>query len=64
MRDGVWTLEGRRMRVFISYGHDEHVAIAERLSQDLTERGHHVWFDAERLKKYFGAPAAIEKSKD
>ena len=37
-------------RIFLSYGHDEHVALALRLKQDLEARGHEVWFDAERLK--------------
>ena len=36
-------------RLFISYGHDEHVSLAMRLRDDLRERGHHVWFDEERL---------------
>jgi hypothetical protein len=38
------------MRVFISYGHDEHADFALRLKEDLVERGHEVWFDVERLK--------------
>jgi len=37
-------------RLFLSYGHDEHVTLALRLKQDLEGRGHEVWFDAERLK--------------
>jgi WD40 repeat protein/transposase-like protein len=36
-------------RIFISYGHDEHAALAVRLKTDLAERGHEVWFDLERL---------------
>lgn len=36
-------------RVFISYGHDEHMALALRLREDLKKRGHDVWFDADRL---------------
>lgn len=36
-------------RIFLSYGHDEHVTLAQRLKQDLEARGHEVWFDAERL---------------
>jgi tetratricopeptide (TPR) repeat protein len=37
-------------RIFLSYGHDEHLALALRMKQDLEARGHVVWFDAERLK--------------
>ena len=40
----------RTFRIFISYGHDEYAALCEQLKDDLTARGHHVWFDAERLK--------------
>ena len=36
-------------KLFISYGHDEYVSLAMRLRDDLRERGHHVWFDEERL---------------
>ena len=38
------------MRIFLSYGHDEHTSLAIRLRDDLQERGHHVWFDEERLQ--------------
>jgi hypothetical protein len=37
------------LRIFLSYGQDEHVALALRLRDDLRERGHEVWFDEERL---------------
>jgi hypothetical protein len=37
-------------RIFISYGHDEHAALAERMKADLEARGHEVWFDLDRLK--------------
>lgn len=37
-------------RIFLSYGHDEHAEVANRLKGDLEQRGHEVWFDAERLK--------------
>jgi WD40 repeat protein len=37
-------------RIFISYGHDEHATLAERLKLDLETRGHRVWFDIERLQ--------------
>src|ERR1017187_2991991 len=38
------------MRLFLSYGHDEHTGFALRLKADLERRGHAVWFDAERLQ--------------
>jgi len=37
------------LRIFISYGHDEHVMLAMRLRDDLRDRGHAVWFDEDRL---------------
>jgi hypothetical protein len=36
-------------RIFLSYGHDEHATLAERVKADLEARGHEVWFDIERL---------------
>jgi WD40 repeat protein len=38
------------LRIFLSYGHDEYAAFAEKLRDDLIERGHEVWFDVDRLK--------------
>jgi hypothetical protein len=38
-----------KLRIFISYGHDEYVTLAERLKLDLEGCGHAVWFDSERL---------------
>ena len=37
------------LRIFLSYGHDEHAALAAQLKGDLLARGHEVWFDADRL---------------
>jgi hypothetical protein len=37
-------------RIFLSYGHDEHLPLALRLKHDLEARHHEVWFDADRLK--------------
>jgi len=37
-------------RLFISYGHDEHVSLADRINRDLLARGHQTWFDKDRLK--------------
>jgi hypothetical protein len=38
------------MRIFISYDHDEHAQLAQRLKADLEARGHEVWFDLDRLR--------------
>jgi hypothetical protein len=38
------------MRIFLSYGHDEHASLALRIKRDLEARGHTVWFDIDRLK--------------
>jgi tetratricopeptide (TPR) repeat protein len=39
-----------KLRVFLSYGHDEHATLARQIKADLEQRGHEVWFDAEQLK--------------
>jgi hypothetical protein len=38
------------VRIFLSYGHDEHTAFALGLKSDLERRGRQVWFDQDRLK--------------
>ncbi|HUL61908.1 MAG TPA: toll/interleukin-1 receptor domain-containing protein [Methanocella sp.] len=38
------------LHIFLSYGHDEHADLAVRLKEDLTARGHEVWFDLDRIK--------------
>jgi len=38
------------LRIFISYGHDEHAALAECLRQDLRARGHDARFDGDFLE--------------
>lgn len=38
------------MRIFISYGHDEHISFARKLYDELIARGDEVWFDEEKLK--------------
>lgn len=40
----------KKKRLFLSYGHDQHVSLAIRLRGDLEARGHDVWFDENRLK--------------
>ena len=51
-------------RVFISYGHDEHTSLADRLNRDLKARGHQTWFDKERLKPGQDWAACIEEGMD
>ena len=48
-------------RVFISYGHDEHAALAVRLRDDLRARKHEAWFDGDRLKPGHDWEASIER---
>lgn len=38
------------LRIFLSYGHDEHAEFVQRLAKDLQKHKHEVWFDLERLK--------------
>ena len=42
--------EKKRLRIFISYGHDEYADFARILPDELKRRGHEVWFDEARLK--------------
>ena len=49
------------MRVFLSYGHDEHTSLARRLHDDLNVRGHQVWFDEERLSPGHDWESHIER---
>ncbi|MBI3273105.1 MAG: TIR domain-containing protein [Planctomycetes bacterium] len=51
----------RPIRVFLSYGHDEHEPVASRIKRDLERRGHKVWFDVERLRLGQDFPAYIEE---
>lgn len=38
------------LRIFLSYGRDEHAVDALAIKRDLEARGHQVWFDVERLR--------------
>ena len=38
------------MQIFLSYGHDEHATLAERIKRDLERATHEVWYDVERLR--------------
>ena len=48
----VFIVESQRRlrRIFISYGHDQHAQLAQRLKNDLEDKDHQVWFDLDRLK--------------
>ena len=39
-----------RLRVFVSYGHDEFLPFARNVAIELALHGHEVWFDEDRLK--------------
>jgi len=52
------------MRIFLSYGRDEHVELARRLYADLKSRRHEVWFDENCLKPGFDWESHIERGLD
>ena len=37
------------LKIFLSYGHDEHANEVLRIKSELEKRGHEVWFDLERI---------------
>ena len=39
-----------KLRVFLSYGHDENAELVEMIKVDLEKRGHDVWFDRSEIK--------------
>ncbi len=49
------------MRVFLSYGHDEHATLAQQIKRDLEALGHYVWFDLDRLKAGVDWEAYVEE---
>ena len=44
------TSSNSRLRIFISYGHDELAGFALRLKDDLVAEGFEVWFDLDMLR--------------
>jgi len=38
------------MKIFISYGHDDHSDLAERIAKDLQKKGYDIWIDMEGIK--------------
>lgn len=51
----------KSLRIFISYGRDEHIDLSRSLKDDLKGRGHDVWFDEDCLMPGFDWEAHIEK---
>ena len=39
-----------KLKIFLSYGHDQNVALVEIIKNDLEKRGHDVWFDKSEIK--------------
>lgn len=52
------------LRIFLSYGRDEHVTLARRMKEDLEARGHQVWFDESRIVGGHDWEIHIEKALD
>lgn len=42
--------KSKKLRIFVSYGHDEYFAFARNVANELLLQGHEVWFDEDRLK--------------
>ena len=53
-----------RLRVFVSYGHDEYLPFARNVAIELALHGHEVWFDEDRLKPGGDWEAYIENGLD
>ena len=49
------------MNLFISYGHDEHKQLIERIAHDLEQLGHNVWVDYKELHATLELSEEIEK---
>jgi uridine kinase len=39
-----------KMKIFLSYGHDENEELVRLIKADLEKRGHDVWFDKNEIK--------------
>ena len=42
--------EFKKLRIFLSYGHDNNEELVRRIKTDLENRGHDVWFDKTEIK--------------
>ncbi len=51
----------QKKRIFISYGNDDYVSLAEKLNDDLKKQGYDTWFGAERLLPGKDWESAIEE---
>jgi hypothetical protein len=51
--------QDRRLRIFLSYRHDNNEELVRRIEADLEKRGHDVWFDKNEIKFGDDFPRAI-----
>ena len=42
--------EAKKLRIFLSYGHDDNEELVRLIKTDLEKRGHDVWFDKNEIK--------------
>jgi transposase-like protein len=42
--------ETKKLRIFLSYGHDHNEELVRLIKTDLEKRGHDVWFDKNEIK--------------
>lgn len=42
--------EAKKLRIFLSYGHDDNEELVRLIKADLEKRGHDVWFDKNEIK--------------
>lgn len=49
------------MKIFLSYGHDRHAYLSERIKRDLEQDGHEVWFDKDMISASEDWEYSIEK---
>ena len=42
--------ETRKLRIFLSYGHDPNEELVRLIKTDLEKQGHDVWFDKNEIK--------------
>jgi len=52
------------MRIFISYGNDEHLQMAQRLRRDLMKSRHQVWLAEDKIRPPEAWEACIERGLD
>ncbi len=42
--------ESKKLRIFLSYGHDQNEELVRLIKTDLEKRGHYFWFDKNEIK--------------